>query len=280
MSINDNFWTRVSKEQDNFTKKERIIINYINNNSQKMDNTTISSLSKANNVGYSVLYKLIKKLGFKGYREFVISLVSQENTFKALNREFFGDRSVLKESYKKLLDLNDSSIDYNKLQEFIDWLNINRTSLIYISGIGHSGLGAEDLAIKLNRFGFRTIALNKDDDSIKMHSSLLQPDDVLIAISLSGKTKAILESAQLAHENGAKVIAVTSQEKSILNDYSDWTFTIISSGLYEEQEIFISPLFAITYFNDLITSYLLKSNDKDWYLEKRLKTNKVIKKFS
>lgn len=280
MSINDNFWTRVSKEQDNFTKKEKIIINYINNNSQKMNNITISKLSKANNVGYSVLYKLIKKLGFKGYRDFVISLVSQENTFKALNREFFGDRSVLKESYKKLLDLNDSSIDYNKLQEFIDWLNINRNSLIYISGIGHSGLGAEDLAIKLNRFGFRTIALNKDDDSIKMHSSLLQSDDVLIAISLSGKTKAILESARLAQENGAKVISITSQEKSLLNDYSNWNFTIISSGLYEEQEIFISPLFAITYFNDLITSYLLKSNDKEWYLEKRFKTNKVIKKFS
>ncbi|TLF25188.1 MAG: MurR/RpiR family transcriptional regulator [Spiroplasma sp. WSS] len=280
MLINDNFWSRVSKEENNFTKKEKVLINYINKNSQKMDQVTISSLAKENTVGYSVVYNLIKKLGFKGYREFIISLAAQETTFKALNREFFGDRSVLKEHYKKLMDLNDSTINYEELQRFINWIDDNRKACIYLAGIGHSGLGAEDLSNKLYRFGLRSICLNKDDDSILMHASLIIPEDVIILFSLSGKTATIVEAAKLAKKNNAKIAVVTSQDKTELVTYADWTFNIVSSGLYEAQEIFISPLFAITYFNDLVTTYLLKSKHKDWYLENRIKTNKVIKKFN
>ncbi|MDQ7982639.1 MAG: MurR/RpiR family transcriptional regulator [Spiroplasma sp.] len=280
MSINDNFWVRVSKEQDNFTKKEKIIINYINNNSQNMNNCTISDLSKANNVGYSVVYKLIKKLGFTGYRDFIINIVAQETTFKALNHEFFGYRSVLKETYRKLLDLNDSAIDYQKLKDFVVWLNEQRTSIIYIAGIGHSALGAEDLTLKLYRFGFKAICLNRDDDNLLLRSSLLKPNEILILFSLSGKTEVIIKAAELGKANGATVVVITSQDKSILNHHSDWLFTIVSSGLAEEKEILISPLFPITYFNDLITSYILKLPEKDWYLENRNKSNKVIKKIN
>lgn len=280
MLINDNFWSRVSKEENNFTKKEKVLINYINKNIQKMDQVTISSLAKENTVGYSVVYNLIKKLGFKGYREFIISLAAQETTFKVLNREFFGDRSVLKEHYKKLMDLNDSTINYEELQSFINWIDDNRKACIYLAGIGHSGLGAEDLSNKLYRFGLRLICLNKDDDSILMHASLIIPEDVIILFSLSGKTATIVEAAKLAKKNNAKIAVVTSQDKTELVTYADWTFNIVSSGLYEAQEIFISPLFAITYFNDLVTTYLLKSKHKDWYLENRIKTNKVIKKFN
>ncbi len=113
-----------------------------------------------------------------------------------------------------------------------------------------------------------------------MHASLIIPEDVIILFSLSGKTATIVEAAKLAKKNNAKIAVVTSQDKTELVTYADWTFNIVSSGLYEAQEIFISPLFAITYFNDLVTTYLLKSKHKDWYLENRIKTNKVIKKFN
>lgn len=280
MSINDNFWVRVSKEQNNFTKKEKIIINYINNNSQNMNKCTISDLSKANNVGYSVVYKLIKKLGFYGYRDFIINIVAQETTFKALNNEFFGYRSVLKETYRKLLDLNDLAIDYHKLRDFVIWLSKHRNRLIYIAGIGHSSLGARDLTLKLYRFGFKAICLNQDDGNLLMHSALLSKDEVLILFSLSGKTEVIIKAAEIAKASGATVVVITSQDKSILNQYSDWFFTIVSSDLVDEKDILISPLFPITYFNDLITSYILKLPDKDWYLANHDKSNKVIKKIT
>lgn len=266
MQINDNFWVRVSKEQNNFTKKEKIIINYINNNSQNMNNCTISDLSKANNVGYSVVYKLIKKLGFNGYRDFIINIVAQETTFKALNNEFFGSRRILKETYRKVLDLNDAAIDYNKLRDFVIWLNNNRHQLIYITGIGQSALGARDLTLKLYRFGFKAVCLKQDDENLLIHSTLLSKNEILILFSLSGKTEVIIKAAELAKANGATVVVITSQNKSLLNNYSDWFFTIIALDLTDEKDILISPLFSITYFNDLITSYILQLPNKDLYL--------------
>lgn len=280
MFINDNFWSRVSKEENNLTKKEKVLINYINKNSQKMEQITISAFAKANTVGYSVVYKLIKKLGFKGYREFIISLAAQETTFKALNHEFFGNHSILKEHYKKLMDLNDATINFEELQMFTNWINDNRKHCIYLAGIGNSGLGAEDLANKLYRFGLRSICLNKDDDSILMHASLILPEDIIILFSLSGKTTTIVEAARLAKQNNAKIVVVTSQDKSELLTYADWIFNIVSSAFYEAQEIHISSLLGIIYFNDLVKTYLLKSEYKDWYLENFLKTNNVIKKIN
>lgn len=280
MSIYNNFWVRVSKEQDSFTKKEKILINYITNNSQNMNNVTISALSKANNVGYSVVYNLIKKLGFKGYREFIINIAAEENTYKALNKEFFGESSVLKETYRRLLDLNDATIDYQKLQEFISWVNENRKAVIYVTGVGQSGLGAEDLSLKLHRLGLKAYCLNKDDDSLLIHCSVLKKDDILVVFSLSGKTEVILKAVQIAKDNQATVVAITSQEKSLLNDYADWVFTVISSGLYEEKEVLISPLFAMAYFNDLIVTFFLKCPDKEWYLNNYNKATKVIKKIT
>lgn len=279
-TIYNNFWVRVSKEQDNFTKKEKILINYIANNSQNMNNVTISALSKANNVGYSVVYNLIKKLGFNGYREFIINIAAEETTYKALNQEFLGDHRILKETYRRLLDLNDSTIDYNRLEEFILWLNQKRNSVIYLSGIGQSGLGAEDLSFKLHRLGLKAFCLNRDDDNLWTHCSVLRKNDILIVFSLSGKTEAIIKAVQIAKENQVTVVAVTSQKSSILNTYADWTFTIISSELYEEKEILISPLFAMTYFNDLVVAYLLKLPEKEWYLKNYLRANKFVKKIN
>ncbi|MGL5268887.1 MAG: MurR/RpiR family transcriptional regulator [Spiroplasma sp.] len=277
-TIYNNFWVRVSKEQDNFTKKEKILINYIANNSQDMNNITVSTLSKANNVGYSVVYNLIKKLNFKGYREFIINIAAEETTYKALNQEFLGDHRILKETYRRLLDLNDSTIDYNKLEDFIFWLNQKHNSVIYITGIGQSSLGAEDLASKLHCFGLKAFSLNKDDDNLLMHCSVLRKNDILIVFSLLGKTETIIKAVQLAKENQVTIVVITSQKSSILNTYADWIFTIISSELYEKKEILISPLFAMTYFNDLIVTYLLKLPKKDWYLKNRAKANKIIKK--
>lgn len=280
MSIYNNFWVRVSKEQRNFTKKEKVLINYITNNSQDMNNVTISALSKANNVGYSVVYNLIKKLGFKGYREFIISIAAEESTYKALNQEFFGDNNFLKETYHRLLDLNDATIDNHKLQKFVVWLNENRESTFYVTGVGQSALGAEDLTFKLYCFGLKAFCLNKDDDNILMHCSILQKDDILIIFSLSGKTETIIKAAQIAKANGVKIIVITSQEKSTLADYADWLFTIIFTSLYDKKSILISPLFAMAYFNDLIVVSLLELPEKEWYLNNRSKTNKVIRKLA
>lgn len=281
MSISDNFWVRVSKEQNNFTKKEKIIINYVNNNSQNMSNYTISDLSRITNVGYSVIYKLIKKLGFVGYRDFIINIIAQETTFKALNNEIFGSQSILKETYRKLLDLNDSAIDYQKLSDFVIWLNKNRNRLIYIAGVGYSSLGARDLTSKLYRFGFKAICLiNDDDNNLLIRSALLTKNEILILFSLSGETETIIKVAKLAKANGTIVVVITSQSKSLLNNYADWFFTIVSSDLNDKRNILVSPLLPITYFNDLITSYILQLSNKNWYLANYNKSNKVIKKIT
>jgi len=54
-----------------------------------------------------------------------------------------------------------------------------------------------------------------------IHSTLLSKNEILILFSLSGKTEVIIKAAELAKANGATVVVITSQNKSLLNNYSD-----------------------------------------------------------
>ena len=54
-----------------------------------------------------------------------------------------------------------------------------------------------------------------------LHMALIQPGDVVIAISHSGASKEIVQAARLAKQNGARLIAITANSGSELRDCAD-----------------------------------------------------------
>lgn len=278
-----SFWLRVSKEKEKFTKKEKVLIEYISNNIQNMKNVTISQLKDDNNVGYSVIYNLIYRLNFKKYREFIISIVAEETSYKAQknNNDVSSEKHhFIKEGYRRLLDLNDSTINFKKLEDLIIWIDKNYASTIYTVGNDETYLAASQLSWKLVSFGLNTFCLNKDDESFLMRCTLLKENDMLIVFSLSQLKESVIKAIQLAKENKAIVVVVTSQEISVLINFSDWVFSVVSSNLFETKQFLISPLIPMIYFNDLFASLFLKLENKDLYLNHSLKTNKVRKKIN
>ncbi|OWY40980.1 transcriptional regulator [Xenophilus sp. AP218F] len=76
-------------------------------------------------------------------------------------------------------------------------------------GLGNSGIIASDAQHKFFRFGIPTVAYS-DTHIQMMAASVLGPDDVLVAISSSGRTMELLEAVDVALSAGAKVIALTT----------------------------------------------------------------------
>ncbi|APE74275.1 MurR/RpiR family transcriptional regulator [Spiroplasma citri] len=179
--------------------------------------------------------------------------------------------------YQDMLERNQQTFDNVKVLETVTLLK--KAKVIYLAGLGISSLAVKELATRLFSFGFTCSLLMENESNIITRASLIQPDDLLICISLEGKTMAVIAAAKEAKNNGVNVIGITSKYNSDLSKYTDIMHTIISSTLYEKNEIFISALLLLIYWNDNLIKTLLSVDKEHQYLENRIKSNKILKKY-
>jgi 6-phospho-3-hexuloisomerase len=112
------------------------------------------------------------------------------------------------------------AIDYIKSEQveaLIDALIKARNEMrkVLVVGVGRSGLVGKAFAIRLMHLGFKVYVLG--DTTVPA----LTPNDVVIAISGSGRTRLVVDAAEVAKSVGAKVIALTSFPDSPLAKLSD-----------------------------------------------------------
>lgn len=112
---------------------------------------------------------------------------------------------VIKEIQKVLSDVDEKQID--------DVENsIRKNRRIFVLGIGRSGLMAKAFAMRLMQLGFKDYVVGETI------TPSIQKDDLLIAVSGSGKTSSVVSLAEKAKKQDTGIIAVTSNPHSPLAD--------------------------------------------------------------
>ncbi|MEM0453185.1 MAG: SIS domain-containing protein [Sulfolobales archaeon] len=113
----------------------------------------------------------------------------------------------------KAIDYIKSSDAEAMIEALVRALDENRRVLVV--GVGRSGLIGKAFAVRLMHLGYKVFVMG---DTIV---PALRPNDILIAISGSGRTKLVIDAAEVAKSLGAKVIALTSFRDSPLANLSD-----------------------------------------------------------
>ncbi|MCX8185985.1 MAG: SIS domain-containing protein [Sulfolobales archaeon] len=113
-----------------------------------------------------------------------------------------------------------NAISYIKSEEVESMIEVLISALdegrrVLIVGVGRSGLIGKAFAVRLMHLGYKVFVMG---DTIV---PALRPKDILIAISGSGRTKLVIDAAEVAKSIGAKVIALTSFRDSPLANLSD-----------------------------------------------------------
>ena len=99
-------------------------------------------------------------------------------------------------------------------------LLIRSARRIVVAGYGSSGLAAQEMHIKLVRMGFSAFCA-VDPAFAQLNCALLEPSDVLLAFSVSGKSRLVCELAEKAKLQHAHVIVVTNHPDSPLGKFGD-----------------------------------------------------------
>jgi len=201
-----------------FTKSEVKIYDFIKDQMESILYLSLTELSEKCGVGDATILRFCRKIGYNGYQDFKLAIAQEQSFEKEISNDAHFSSKLLKNTQTALEDTMNLLDD----QVLTHVLNaIDGTDDITIFGVGHSGTTAYDLQSKLMRVGKQT-GVYSDAHFQLMRASNMTSNSLVIAFSISGSTKDIVDASRLAKEKGAKVIAITSYKRSPLTEVADY----------------------------------------------------------
>lgn len=196
--------------------------------------TALSIVAGQAGVSEAMVVKTAKKLGFAGFRDFreqVSAYNAQPSA--ALHKEIAPEdtqadimRKVFNTAVQALQETL-AIIDPEIFAKVVDAISSAPRRDLY--GIGGSAQIARDVSHKFLRIGLRS-SVYDDAHMMLMSASLLEPGDVAIVFSHSGRTSAVIDGAREARRSGATTIAITNYTHSPLVDSVDLVLCSTARG--------------------------------------------------
>lgn len=236
-----------------FSKKEQKIADYILENTEFIKNMNIKVFAKNCNVSTATVTRFCRKLDCQSFANFKVNLSSVSFSSNKINNK---EDALYKvhSFYKDIIELTKNIVSIDELKVLYN--KIKNAKRIFIYGIGSSGLTGTEFMIRLIRMGFACQAIT-DSHLMIINSSILNEDDLVIAISSSGETIDIVNAVMLAKKNNCFVASITSFPNSKVANMSDF-FIVTPNPTLLTQNNFSNSQFSTIYILDVLTTFFLE----------------------
>ncbi|WP_274363087.1 MurR/RpiR family transcriptional regulator [Paenibacillus thermotolerans] len=214
------------------TKAEKKVADVVLANPEEAVMATVTDLAEQAGVGETSVIRFCRKLGFRGYHEFKLSIAQHVANAPSVSTAVIEENDDHVTIAQKITMKNEimlkNSLDLihkTELARAVD--SMLKATKIYVYGVGSSGITALDLQYRLMRIGMNVEA-HRDSHIIAMSASLVKPGEVVFGISTSGSTRDLVDAMKEAKQNGAGVICLTSHMRSPITNYADTVLLIPS----------------------------------------------------
>lgn len=212
---------------------DSLIAQYLLEYPEQVKSLSSPKLSKAIGVSQSAIVKFSQKIGYSGFSELKLKLYEGELSYqpssrKAIHGSISRSDDIAMVMSKLLASKQDSlerTIVLNDGEQVQRAANLlHRADKIQIAGVGASSLVAKDLSYKLMKIG-HAVHCEHDAHIQIANASVLGKNDVLVALSYSGRSQEILRIADAARNSHAKVVTISQLAPTPLDKYSDIKLT-------------------------------------------------------
>ena len=216
---------------DSFFESERKIGTYIIQHTAEVVDMTVGELAQACGVSDASVSRFCKKINMKGFHHSKITLAKEISEKGIEEEEVSNHISVndIEQSLKNILankvteiTQTVSMMDAKQLSEILNKLNMART--VQFFAVGNTIPVAIDGAFKLNQIGIPAVSGTIWETQIG-YTYNMTAEDVVIAISNSGESTAVLRALEAAKSAGATTLSITNSEKSSAAQLSDYHIT-------------------------------------------------------
>lgn len=188
---------------------------------------SITELAEAAEVSEATITRFAKSVGCRNVRDLKVKL-AQCSTLgqRFVDKPVLSDTGNLFSAIHQILDVHQNLICEETIENVITTLVQARQIFIFGSG-GSSSVMALEAQNRLFRLGLSCV-VHSDSLMGRMVASVLQPTDVLVVFSITGRTPEVLDLASITKQYGGKVVAFTSAD-SPLSELADFVFRVDTS---------------------------------------------------
>lgn len=260
-----NMLENIQASLEQLSKSERKVAEVILASPATSIHASIATLAKEADVSEPTVNRFCHRLHTKGFPDFKLQLAqSLANGTPYVSRHVDENDSVeaysdkIFESAMAGLERVKNSLDASVVNRAVDLLTQSRKIAFF--GLGASAAVAHDAMNKFFRFNVPVIY---SDDIVMQRMSCMNSGegDVIVLISHTGRTKSLVELAQLARENDATVLAITSPESPLAQEAS----LALVLDVPEDTDIYmpmVSRLAQLTVIDVLATGFTLRRGAK------------------
>jgi len=221
----NNTLLRISSVYKSLTKSEKKVADVVLKEPEAAVFYTITDLSEIADVGETSVIRFCRKLGFKGYQEFKLSVAQNLSSPSQTIHGDIEETDAPNVVARKVAAINAQNIentttllDEDSLRRAIAILD--EAKKVYFFGVGSSGITALDAKYRFMRLGYDCTA-ETDAHIIAMNAALTKPGDVVVGISTSGSTKDLVDAIEIAKRREARIIVLTSHARSPITQFAD-----------------------------------------------------------
>lgn len=259
---------KLREVKNDLSVKELEVAQYIISHSQAVKNMSIQTLAKLNCVSTSTILRLCNKLGYSGFSDFKVDLISSspQKFSTDILQDDINLNDTLEDVNRKVQAMEKSSIDethsivnLKALDNAIDL--IITSNKIVIFGVGSSGLVGKELEYQLIKIK-KDVNCHFDAHISRSIVSTLGKNDLIIIISHSGETPECVELLKLAESLKVPSIAITKMGQSQISLLANIVLHTTSMEHASRLIPIRSKISQISVMNMLLTNLFIRKYDK------------------
>ncbi|MDG1121383.1 MAG: MurR/RpiR family transcriptional regulator [Glaciecola sp.] len=278
-----NILDKITRNSELFSKSEKKVAEAILANPQTAIHSSIATLANLSGVSEPTVNRFCRRLDTKGFPDFKLHLAqSLANGTPYVNRNVDENdgpeeyTNKIFESTMAALDIAKQSVDISTINRVVDLLT--QAKKISFFGLGSSASVAHDALNKFFRFNVPVVYF---EDIVMQRMSTMNSTegDVIVLISHTGRTKSLVEIAQMARANDAIVVGITAAD-SPLGRESNY---VLSLDVPEDTDMYMpmaSRIAQLTLIDILATGFTLRRGNKFRENLKRVKESLKDSRFS
>lgn len=269
----------IEQQYDSFSKGQKLIADFVLKNPKTVTKMTTLEISKQVSVSPATVVRFYKRLNIETFDQFRMAIVSEisaeqsdlvdtviesHDSLDLLSRKV---AKIYSSSTEKVLSL----LDLKQLNRVINLIDQAKT--VYILGIGTSGIIAYDLYHRMNRYSIKTFYETDAHMNLEFLSNA-STEDVVIAISYSGRTKEVNVGVKNARSKHINVIAITRDLASPLQKMANINLFVPNNERLVRVSAITSKV-STMYVTDLIFMGLIRLHFDQAYTS-AIDTNEIV----
>lgn len=218
MTFEIDILSRISERFVELSDSEQKVAQLILADVRAATELNIAALAREAGVSQATVTRFARSVDCKDVRQLKVKLAQS----LAVGQRFIEETPDLDgihgvyEAIKNTLDLSRKLLKEADVHQAVQWLLQARMVLCLGMG-GGSSIGSLEMQNRLFRFGV-PVSSYQDGLLCRMVAAAVEPNDVVVVISLTGNTPEIIDAAAIARQYDAKVIAITKPDSLLAGE--------------------------------------------------------------